>query len=184
MERASEQMHIHRNAVLIVSAIILMIAIILGVFLFNTSFRALHRADLPPHMKGIILSLRIYAERYNGWFPPYDGAKGLNCLIEKRIVVDPSIFSVDKCYPGANVGKNISENNVSFGYFAGCTLNSQKDTIVLIEKQKNWKPEGLVGYLDGRVVELSGDKWRYVWQQYLMRVGESHGSSQEGRTKR
>jgi hypothetical protein len=135
-------------------------------------------------MKMIILSLRIYAKRNNGFFPPYDGAKGLNCLREDGILVDPGVFSLDKCYPVADVAKNLTENNVSFGYFGGAALNSPNDTIVLIKKQENRKQKGMVGYLDGRVTELSGDKWGDVWRKYLMRLGEFRGFSQESQMKR
>ena len=157
----------NRHTCLMITILTLVLAIVsAAVFFYRRALQQLKCADLPSQMKMILLSLQIYAEYNGGFLPQYEGANGLNCLRSSGLLVDPRSFSVDECFPVAGAGKALHEDNVSFGYFAGASLNSPKNTIILIRKEKRWKPTGLVGYIDGRVLELSGEKWRKVRGRY------------------
>ena len=117
------------------------------------------------NLKQIGLALRMYSDIYDGHFPPYDGAKGLDLLrsegfISSKVCVCPS----SNIAPAAP-GEPLTEETVSYEYFGGHTEDDSVDTILACDKPDNHENFGNILFLDGHVQGVGGPNWRSGFPQ-------------------
>ena len=97
-------------------------------------------------------ALRMYANVYDGHFPPYNGARGLELLRQEGFCESTLAYRCPSTYGGAN-GYNgpLNEFNVSYAYFGGHTEDDPPDTILMCDKDGNHAGFANVLFLDGSV---------------------------------
>jgi hypothetical protein len=136
--------------------------VLAGVVLLIVAARSASLYDANLHMRYLLLALRQYASEYgNGQLPPESGVRGLLALHtfgllpqdDTRLVLDPRRLS--------GVGwPKLSEADAAYWYTGGYSLSDCSDSIVLVQKKGgDW---GYVGYLDGRVLHESGERWTTI----------------------
>ena len=102
------------------------------------------RRPLPPGaaccggLKQVGLALRMYAQDNDGWFPPEDGAAGLNELLRQGCLTDASLYVC----PGDSRQKltsgKLTEEHCSYLYFGGLrALESSREEILVADKPEN-----------------------------------------------
>ncbi len=110
----------------------------------------------------ISLALRMYSNVYNGEFPPYDGAKGLNVLVQDGFLVNRDIYrcpSVKHKGPYTVAVAKLTETDCDYRYFGGHEKSDPIDTIIACDKPNNHDKFGHVLFLDGHVKGYSGADW-------------------------
>ena len=114
-------------------------------------------------LKQIGEALRFYAHENNGYFPPYDGLKGLN-LLYKETGYSPQmyIFRFSDYIP-AQAGASLKKENVAFVYRGRLTTNDVEmgnvDTALAWDKPNNHDKLGNVLFVDGHVKGYAGANW-------------------------
>lgn len=107
------------------------------------------------NMKQIGVALRQYSMEYDGYYPPYDGAQGLNLLLTTDMINNPKVFVCPstETKPVAP-GQVLTEENTDYIYIAPKKKVSKKGNssqIVLRDRKGNFKNFENVLYINGRV---------------------------------
>ena len=101
------------------------------------------RRPLPPGaaccggLKQLGLALRMYAQDNDGWFPPEDGAAGLNYLIEGKYLDDRSIYVCPGRSRPAGKFQELTEENCDYIYYGGGEQSYDRKGILLMDKPGN-----------------------------------------------
>lgn len=111
------------------------------------------------NLKQIGLALREYAVDNDDFFPPYDGAAGLELLRKNDYLVDYGIYIC----PSSNLkppkpGMPLTEDTVSYVYKGG--QSERVTTPVAWDKDGNHKDYGNIVYTDGHVDSARGANWQ------------------------
>jgi hypothetical protein len=118
------------------------------------------RISCASNIKNIWLALKQYAADYSGYFPPENGADGLEYL-RKCGYLD---FRVIYICPRTNTvrGKGtqpLTEDTVDYVYIGGLNEKSAPNTPILYDKLGNHEDFGNVGTVDGTVKGISEKYW-------------------------
>ncbi|OGV48847.1 MAG: hypothetical protein A2017_14305 [Lentisphaerae bacterium GWF2_44_16] len=119
------------------------------------------RISCASNLKSISIALRQYALDYDGYFPPYDDAAGLEILRKNSYLDDYKIYtcpSTDTKIPLS--GQPLREENVSYHYKGGYTEKDSSDLAILWDKDGNHTKYGNILFLDGHVMGYSGADWK------------------------
>ncbi len=114
------------------------------------------------NLKQIGLALRMYSQENKEFFPPYDGALGLEMLRaggyldDNRIYVCPSAF-IDRM---PERGTRITEDNCSYVYRGGLKESDPPDSPIAWDKDRNHSKYGNILYVDGHVTGYAGSSWK------------------------
>lgn len=103
----------------------------------------------------------MYAEEYDGYFPPQDGAEGLELLRKSGILENPHMYTCydSNRYKAARNGQPLKENNVGFVYRGGLRSDSPPVTAVAWDKPFNYDKFGYILFVDGHVSGYAGANW-------------------------
>lgn len=110
--------------------------------------------------KQIGMALIMYAGDFDGKFPPYDGAKGLDLLRQKDYLIDPKVFVCPNSNTiPASFNKPITEDSCDYIYVGGLNEESGNNTPMLLEKPNNHNKYGNILFVDGHVKGYQGANW-------------------------
>lgn len=139
---------------------------LLSIYMINRTYYSANKpreSTLKMHcgdnLKQIGLALRNYAIDYEGNFPPFDGAAGLELLIKNDYLSDCKIYICPSSkLKESKRGTPLKEETISYVYTGGF---HEKSTLPLVwEKDGNHKDFSNVLYCDGHVERLSGADWK------------------------
>ncbi len=114
------------------------------------------------NLKQIGLSLYMYSNVYDGKFPPYNGAKGLDVLVQDDFLSNARTYrcpSVKHNGPYTRTVTKLTEANCDYRYFGGHNENDPPNTIIACDKPNNHDKYGNVLFLDGHVKGYDGADW-------------------------
>lgn len=156
----TEAMELSRRRTFVASIVLAAVLASGGLLFTLMRNEALYDANI--HMKYLMVALQQYASEYgNGHLPPQSGYRGLLVLYslgmlgqnDTRLLLDPRRLS------GAD-WSGLTEADVAYWYLGGRRLDDSADSIVLVQKKGGeW---GYVGYLDGRILYVSGERWSAI----------------------
>lgn len=115
------------------------------------------------NLKQIGLALRMYAQDNNGFYPPYDNAKGLEMLRSGSYLENTKMYY---CPSNISIADNIldrseiTEDSCSYAYRGGMKEDSPKNVTLAWDKRNNHKKFGNILYADGHVSGYAGTDWR------------------------
>jgi prepilin-type processing-associated H-X9-DG protein len=116
------------------------IAIMAGMLLpaLNSAREKARRISCSANLKQIGAAMMQYAGDNDDWYPPYDGAKGLETLRKAGYLTDSVIFICPstKAEP-AKEGEPLTEDNVSYVYKGGYKNTSGSDIPIVWDKPEN-----------------------------------------------
>lgn len=129
--------------------------------------------DANTQMKYLMVALHQYASEYgDGHLPPQNGHRGLLALYSLGILGqnDTSLLLDPRKWPRGSWSE-LPESDVAYWYVGGHSLGESRDCIVLVQKKRGaW---GYVGYLDGRILYESGERWATI-RSSTVEAGQEH----------
>ena len=118
------------------------------------------RISCASNLKQIYLSLQQYAMDYNGFYPPENGAAGLEYLRCNDYLTDYGIYLCPSTTTTKGKEKQpLTEDNVDYVYVGGLNEKSAPDTPILYDKLVNHQNFGNIGYVDGHIESITGKNW-------------------------
>jgi len=134
-------------------ALTVIIVIFMMIPELQKSHSAAEKVKCKNNLRQIGMAIFAYASDNNDVFPPFDGVKGFNILIEQNYIEDPKIFICPECdTKPAESGQPLTEKTCDYRYFSGKTFDSPIDTILASDKDNNHS-DGTKNffYIDGHV---------------------------------
>ena len=129
--------------------------------MFNIAREHARRISCYSNLRSIGLTFKQYAMDYDGHFPPYDGAAGLEILRKNNYLDDYKIYTCSSSnIKQALPGQPLREENVSYHYKGGYTEKDSSDLAILWDKDGNHTRYGNILFLDGHVQGYSGADWK------------------------
>lgn len=108
----------------------------------------------------IHLALRQYAMDFSDYFPPANGAAGLEYLRKYDYLADYAVYTCPSTQTAKGKGKQpLTEDIVDYVYVGGLNEKSAQNTPILYDKSGNHQDFGNVGTVDGTVKGISGKDW-------------------------
>lgn len=149
------------GAVLGIAMSVLGIVVLFKISSFDKPREASMRIACINNLRLIGLALKNYAIDYNGYFPPYDGAKGLEILRSKKYLSAPGTFICPSAgLNPAAYGRPLTEDNVSYIYNGGLKDLPENENVPLAwDKDGNHNGCGNILYTDGQVETVKDIKW-------------------------
>ena len=124
---------------------------------------AMHRISCRNNLQQIGLSLRMYSNNFNGHFPPYDGAKGLNILVKenylnnKLVYICPTVKFNNRFKEKREKGMNVLLTD--YQYCGNLNESDPKDTPLAWDKTSNHKKYRNVLFITGKVKGIHDSEW-------------------------
>jgi len=141
---------------------IIVIALLWGIISNNEgcSSEKSRRIACAGNLKQIQLALKLYSMDYSGYFPPENGAAGLDCLRKNDYLNDCALVvcSSTKTTPTKS-SQALTEDTVDYVYVGGLNEKSAPNTPILYDKSGNHQDFGNVGTVDGTVKGIAGKDW-------------------------
>lgn len=111
-------------------------------------------------IKHIELALKQYAMDYSDYFPPANGAAGLEYLRKYDYLTDYAVYTCPSTQTAKGKGKQpLTEDIVDYVYVGGLNEKSAQNTPILYDKSGNHQDFGNVGTVDGAAKGISGKDW-------------------------
>ena len=113
------------------------------------------------NLKHIYLAaLQHYAADYAGYYPPANGATGLEVLRKNDYLTDYVVYTC----PGVKKnqskdGQPLTEEYVDYVYIGGLNTKSDPNLPILYDKPNNHDNFGNVLFVDGSVNKIKGESW-------------------------
>ena len=140
--------------------VICVICILLNCILIGSSRESARRITCASAMKCIGFSLQQYAMDYSGYFPPENGAAGLEYLRKYDYLCDYAVFICPSTKTVCGKDKQpLTEETVDYVYIGGLTDKSDPKSPILYDKPGNHEDFGNVVFADGTVNNFSGKNW-------------------------
>jgi len=120
------------------------------------------RISCASNLRQIVLALQQYAMDFNGWYPPQNGAAGLEILRREEYLSDYKIYVCPSTPDKAGSGNQpLTEDNISYEYYGGSRNDSPKGSVVLRDRNLNHQWYGNVLYADGYVTGVLEKDWTH-----------------------
>ncbi|MFA7230021.1 MAG: DUF1559 domain-containing protein [Victivallaceae bacterium] len=137
------------------------------VFLFSSPSPSMgrekaRRISCASTLKYIGLALQQYAMDYNGFYPPENGAAGLETLRKNDYLTDYVVYLCPSSATEIDCGgvHSLTEDNVDYVYVGGLKSTSDPNLPLAYDKVKNHDGYyGNVLYANGTVKGIEGDPW-------------------------
>ena len=112
------------------------------------------------NLKLIYAALAFYAMDYEGYYPPANGAAGLEMLRKNHIPNDYRIYTCPGTQTLPCKGKPpLTEENVDYVYIGGLNTQSNPKQPLMYDKANNHGYYGNVLFADGTVEGIYGNPW-------------------------
>ncbi len=119
------------------------------------------RISCASNLKQMYLALQQYAADYAGYYPPSNGAAGLETLRKYDYLTDYAVFTCPSTKTGR--GKNdqtLTEEIIDYVYIGGLNQKSDPKQLLLYDKPNNHgNYYGNVLFVDGTVNSIEGNPW-------------------------
>jgi hypothetical protein len=98
---------------------------------------------------------------YSGYFPPANGAAGLEYLRKYDYLTDHSVYACPSGKTAKSKDNNqpLTEQTVDYVYVGGLNEKSDPNAPVLYDKPGNHKDYGNAGTVNGKVKSIYGKDW-------------------------
>jgi len=164
----------------ILGLIILILFVWISSYYVNKPRWKSHVTPCVGNLKQIGIALHMYAGDYSGFFPPEDGAKGLELLRELGYLETLNMYQCDivelrkkQDKYRKNLGLtfllneenkpksilHLSEEFVQFHYRGGLKVTDSPDIAIAWDKENNHEKYGNILFLDKHVSGFSGANW-------------------------
>ena len=120
------------------------------------------RISCSSNLKQLYLSLQQYAADYAGYYPPANGAAGLEALRKNDYLTDYGVYrcpSVTMESKDFKRHESLTEENVDYVYIGGLNTKSDRKLPLIYDKANNHGYYGNVLFADGIVEGIEGDPW-------------------------
>jgi len=126
----------------------------------DAAYEVPKRISCASNMKQIHLALKQYAADYSGYFPPANGAAGLEYLRKYDYLTDYAVYIC----PSTITKKGqkyqpLTEENVDYVYIGGLNEKSDPNALILLDKPNNHEFFGNVIFVDGTVRGILEKDW-------------------------
>lgn len=88
------------------------------------------------NQRAIWMALQAYADDFGGFYPPENGAAGLNRLLDGKYVIDKTIYICPWNQPGRGEGP-LTEENCDYIYYGGGRAGERKAFVMVMDKPGN-----------------------------------------------
>ena len=123
------------------------------------------RISCSSNLKQIYLSLKQYAEDYAGYYPPENGAAGLEVLRKNDYLTDYSVYICPSTLTvGGKGNQPLTEENMNYVYIGGLNTKSDPNLPLMYDKSNNHNHSnsdafGNVLFVDGTIKGIEGNPW-------------------------
>ncbi|MFA7230023.1 MAG: DUF1559 domain-containing protein [Victivallaceae bacterium] len=124
--------------------------------LVGASRERFRRVVCASNLNQIGLALKQYAEDYDDFYPPENGAAGLEVLRKKGYLKINCIYT---CPMRGQEKKPLTEDNVDYVYVGGLKSTSDPNLPLAYDKANNHEFYGNVLYANGIVKGFTGNPW-------------------------
>ena len=88
------------------------------------------------NQRAIWMALQAYADDFGGFYPPENGAVGLNRLLDGKYVIDKTIYICPWNQPGRGEGP-LTEEDCDYIYYGGGRAGERKPFVLIMDKPGN-----------------------------------------------
>jgi len=118
------------------------------------------RISCSSNLKQIGLGLKQYALDYGDFFPPANGAAGIEMLRSNNYITDYKLFICPSNWHDPGKGAEpLKEDTCDYVYIGGLSESCSPDSIIAYDKPNNHWRYGNVLFVDGHVQGFKGSNW-------------------------
>lgn len=126
----------------------------------GAAYEGPRRNSCASNIKQIHIALKQYAADYSGYFPPTNGAAGLEYLRKYDYLTDYAVYT---CPSAMTIkGKDnqpLTEQTVDYVYVGGLNEKTNPQSIILYDKASNHEFFGNIAKSNGAIEGIYGNPW-------------------------
>jgi hypothetical protein len=144
-----------------------LVALLICPLLLNASWKRTRQLTCGCNLFNIGCALRMYSSDWDGQFPPWDGAAGLELLRSQGYCENWKFYVCPSTETRGADGVALTEETVDYRYFGGYTEADGIDIPFLCDKASNHRNYGNVVFPNGRirVEDFAGKEWEEIQAQ-------------------
>ena len=121
-----------------------------------------YRISCASDLKQIYLALQQYAMDYADYYPPPNGAAGLEVLRKKDYLTDYAVYHCPGVATGCRCRENptLTDESIDYVYIGGLNTKSDPNLPIVYDKAENHGSYfGNVLFVDGTIKGIEGNPW-------------------------